>query len=83
MELSSFFDGGEGLFDGVEVGAVRRQRQESMTCRLENVLDLFFVVEAGVVHDDDAGLIQLHQEIVLDPLVDGFGFAGVFKKQWR
>lgn len=83
MKLPSFFDGSEGLLDGVEVGAVRWERQERMTCGLEKILDLFFVVEAGVVHDDDAGLMQLQQEVVCDPLVDGFGFAGVFKKQRR
>lgn len=58
MELSSFFDGGEGLFDGVEIGAVGRQRQKDVTFCLENVLDLLFVVEGSVVHDDDAGLIE-------------------------
>ena len=49
-ELPAFFDDGEGGFNGVEIGAVRRERKQVVALGLENGLNLVFVVKAGVVH---------------------------------
>ena len=51
-----------------------------MACRLEEGLDLLFAVEAGVVHDDDAGLGELGEKFFLEPLVDDWGVTGVFEE---
>ena len=46
-------DLGEGLFDGIEVGAVGRQEPEPGADGFDRVADALGFVTSQVVHDDD------------------------------
>ena len=57
---------GEGVLDGVEVGAVRWQQAQAGTGRLDQGLDLASFVCRQIVRDDDVAGSQFGTEHVLD-----------------
>lgn len=82
-ELSSSFEDGEGLLDGVEVGRVFGQRQHAVSVFLEQFLHLRFVVEGRVVHDDEAVWPKLWQQALLYPRAHGVMRAATLKQHGR
>lgn len=70
-ELASFFQGGEGLLDGVEVGRVFGQWQHGVAMCFEQRLHLRFVVERRIIHDDKASRPQFRDQHLLHPGAHG------------
>ena len=57
-------DLGEGLFDGIEVGAVGRQEPEPGAGGFDGVADGLGFVTSQVVHDDDVPRLQGSDELL-------------------
>lgn len=63
------------MFDGVEVGRVRGQEQESASCIFDEFLCSYGFVEPGVVHDDDHSRPARWQQVMLQPRVERIGIG--------
>jgi hypothetical protein len=50
--LSTFFDVGEVVFDGIEVGAIRRKKKDEVTVLVGDGFEVFLFMESGIVPDD-------------------------------
>ncbi len=60
------FELGEDLLDRIEVGAVRRQKQELGACVADRFADSGPFVTAQIVHDDDVAGRKCRHETLLD-----------------
>lgn len=60
------FDLGEGLFDGVEVGAVGRQEPEPSVGGFDGGAHGFGFVAAEIVHDDDVAGFKCSDELLFN-----------------
>ena len=68
------------VFDGVEIGGIRRQVFQGVTGLMEGVLDVLAFVESGVVQDNHGGGRQLGEEDLVDPGEEDLGVDAGFKK---
>src|SRR4051795_5309225 len=62
---------GEGVFDWVEVGTVRRQIEQRRSSSLDQRSDAWRLVARQVVHDDDVSRAHLRDENFLDVYLEG------------
>src|SRR4051794_18246572 len=62
---------GEGVFDWVEVGTVRRQIEQRRSSSLDQRSDAWRLVARQVVHDDDVSRAHLRDENLLDVDLEG------------
>ena len=74
---------GEGVLDGVEVGAVGRQQTQAGAGRLDQGLDLRPLVCRQVVHDDDVVGSQFGDEHVLDVGLEARSIDGAVQHEGR
>lgn len=61
----------ERLLDGIEVGAVGRQKAQLGTRSLDRGTDLWPLVDAQIVHDDDIAEAERRGEELFDPGEEG------------
>lgn len=60
------FEFGEGLFDWIEIWAVRGQEDEMGTCGADELACQFALVTAEIIKDDDVAWAQNRNEYLLD-----------------
>jgi hypothetical protein len=60
------FELGEGLFDGIEVGAIGREIAQRRAGPLDRFFDASDFVTGKIIHDDDIAMAQGRGEKVLD-----------------
>src|SRR5690348_722195 len=58
---------GEGVFDGIEVGAVGRQIEQPCACRFDGLANACDLVGGQIVHDDDVAGTQGRCQHLLAP----------------
>jgi hypothetical protein len=63
---------GEGVFDRIEVGTIRRQIVEFGAAGLNSSSDARDLVGGQIVHDDDVAWTQGGRQHLLDPGEEGF-----------
>ena len=56
--MSTFFDIGEVVFDGIEVGAIGRKKKDEVTVLAGDGFEGFLFMESGIVPDDGRGGAQ-------------------------
>jgi hypothetical protein len=66
------FDLGEGLFDRIKIGRVRRQIPEPCAGRPDGAPDGCGLVAAEIVHDDDVAFAQGWRELLFDVGAEAF-----------
>ena len=67
MVFAEAFDSGEVVFDGVQVGRVRRQEQERGRFACDQLLGLGTFVEGRVIHDHHMRIVQKGAELGFQP----------------
>jgi hypothetical protein len=74
---------GEGLFDGVQVGAVGGQKQEAGTGCADGLSHRVSLVAAEVVEHDDVAWLQGWDQHLRHPGVEGLAIDGTVEHAWR
>ena len=69
------------MFDGVEVGGIRRQEQKRCTGLFDQLQSFRRFVEGRVVHDDKVIVVQARAELPLQPPVEDVCVACSFKQK--
>lgn len=66
------FEFGEGHFDGIQIGAVRRQEQEPRTPFLEDGLGLFAFMAGEIVEDHHVAALKRWSQLGFDIFLEDF-----------
>ncbi len=79
--FASALERGEVVFDGVQVGRVWRQEQESSCCAFDQLSGLGTFVEGHIIHDHDRRGVQAGTELSFQPPIEDSGGAGPLKQE--
>ncbi len=60
------FDLGEGLFDGIQVGRIRRQKPKPCSCISDHPANGLALMAAKIVENDDVTFPERRDELLLD-----------------
>ena len=74
------FESGEIMFDGVQIGRVRRQEQERGPSAFDQLVGLGTFVEGGVIHDHHLRVVQKGAELGFQPPIEDGRVARSFKQ---
>ena len=74
------FESGEVVFDGVQIGRVWRQEQESGPGAFDQLVGLGTFVEGGVIHDHHLRVVQKGAELGFQPPIADGRVARSFKQ---
>ena len=77
------FEFGESQFNGIEIGAVRRQVAEANFSSRKQPTDVLDFVGGEVVEDEGVARAQLRTEHLLKINRENLGIDGTFDQKWR
>lgn len=83
MIFATFFEIGEIVFDGVQVGRVRREKEQPRAGLFDQPSSGRGFVEGGVIQDDDMVRGQGGDELLLQPLVESRAGAGPLEQEGK
>ncbi len=77
------FQFGEHLLDGIEIGAVRRQKEQLCTGLADGAADRLSLMAIEIIHDHDVAGFERGNEELLDISQEAFAIDGAVKDHWR
>ncbi len=75
------FEGGEVVFNGIEVGGVRRQEEEGGAGAFNQFSGRGAFVKGDIIHHHDLRRVQARAELGVEPAIEDFGVAGALKQE--
>ena len=81
MVFAVDFDGGEVVFDRVQVRGIRRQEQKGCSPLFNPFLGIAAFVKGDVVHDNDMVFVQARTELPLQPRIEDVRIACSLKQK--
>ena len=79
--MATFFEVGEVIFDGVEIGAVGRKEKDEMPLFCGDGFEVFFSVKRGMVPDQSGTGPPLFTEHSACPGVDPLRMGGALEQE--